>query len=73
MVPPVLTYLGMSRTDILLAHEVVRQCCLYYDVLKTESECWKHTVNARGVDERRVGLIACDMILYVETNEPPPE
>ena len=53
MVPPSLAYHAVYAADIALAREAVSQCRLYCDVLGTRNGCWKHIVNAPGVDESR--------------------
>ena len=53
MVPPALAYHAVYAADIGLARDAVQQCRLYCDVLGTGNGCWKHIVNAPGVDESR--------------------
>jgi rhamnogalacturonyl hydrolase YesR len=54
MVPPFLAYYAVSSKDIAYAKESVQQCGLYYEILKHESECWKHIIDAPGTSSQSI-------------------
>ncbi|XPS70751.1 hypothetical protein M3J07_002953 [Ascochyta lentis] len=59
MVPPFLAYYGVCTDEEEMVREAVRQCCLYCELLRTESGSWMHVVSVgdrvsgeRGGDDR---------------------
>jgi rhamnogalacturonyl hydrolase YesR len=53
MVPPALAYYSIITKDVSYMKEAVRQCELYCEVLKTDSGCWKHVINAEEGERRK--------------------
>jgi rhamnogalacturonyl hydrolase YesR len=54
MVPPFLAYYGVYTQDVNMIREAVKQCCLYHELLGTETGLWKHilTVGVQAPGER---------------------
>lgn len=54
MVPPFLAYYAVFSNKITHAKEAVRQCEAYCEVLKHESGCWKHIIDAPGTKNESI-------------------